>query len=141
MTSLTPISRCDSLYREPISIKEDSNLLRIICCTPFLGTIASIFIQLSLDEKWSSTKNEPLMIELLHIKNQYKVADVIRNLINVAIMVASIAYKIIPLTSFQVAWISLLLTASALSMHARSENMKVISEIETTGYKEYMKIW
>jgi hypothetical protein len=129
---------------EPFSIEEDSVILRAVACVPIIGTVVSLRIETSLNEKMKIEKNESTVIELLEIKNQYKVANMIRNLITIAVVVSLLASRIIPLTIANEALaggcVGILVAAAGISFHQRNVNMKTIREIQTTGYTPTMRI-
>jgi hypothetical protein len=133
-----------SIHSAPFPLKpiaEDSTCLKTICCIPFYGAISSSFVEASLRQQCNQTRVEPILIEIIHIKNQYKIASVIRSLFTIAVLIAAVAYKIIPATLFFTICIGVHIAMTASQLCTRNQNIHLIKELETTGYRAGMKVW
>src|ERR1700674_5730388 len=73
------------------SIRENSIVFKMASCVPFLGLIPSQICQLTLMGKIDRTRDVPRLVQLIDVKNHYKIATMTRNLLTLVLVVASIA--------------------------------------------------
>jgi len=59
-------------------IPEDSIYRKLIACIPILGAIPTLMNNISLNKKIAQTKEPIRLVKLIIIKNQYKIASIIR---------------------------------------------------------------
>jgi|GEM_PF-1855223 len=118
---------------QSIAIEENSAITKAICCIPLLGIIVSHNQDVSLTKKIDDEPKVFRIIELINIKNQYKVANAVRSLFTAALIISGIALGIIGYTIFP-SCAAILLTLDAwLNMDAINQNNKLITELELTG--------
>lgn len=125
----------------PLAIEENSTLLKAISCIPLIGIATSLFQEISLAHKITQVADAPRLIELINVKNQYKVANVVRNLFTAALIVAGIALGIIGGTFAFGAVLTLAHVGMAgLNIYRIHKNSQVVSELQTTGFRTGMQI-
>jgi hypothetical protein len=118
---------------QPIFIAEDSALFKIISCIPLLGIIPSMLMELSLAEKITKTDDAEHLIRLITIKNSYKEAQVVRNLITMALMVAAFATGILGPLGLILAAVHAGLAGT--KAHRINQNKEVISHLKRNGFQ------
>lgn len=67
-------------------IKEDSSLNKAIACIPIVGGIIGVYNESSLAQQISSTKNVGALIRFIEVKNHYKIASIVREVLLIAII-------------------------------------------------------
>lgn len=88
MITLTPPPLADY-------IAEDSLLRKIIACIPLLGIISSVKNELSLKGAINENKDPQRIIRRIEVKNHYKIASIMRELLTLALVVAIVASGIL----------------------------------------------
>ena len=73
------------------AIPENSLFLKAISYAPILGIIPQLFAELSIGNRISTEEEHLRMIELIEIKSDYKIAGIMRSLIECAMIVACVA--------------------------------------------------
>lgn len=116
----------------PIVIEEDSTFRKVITCLPIVGAISSILAEFSLADKAIQTRGNRLqLIELIKVNNQYKMADVVRSLVSIALVVAGIALKALPTTSSPL--IAIEIGLIGLFIFRMDQNNQLMSQLQTAG--------
>jgi len=124
----------------PIHIEEDSPVDLIRSRFPLTGSFLSSDRRKSLVEKINDTEEPARLIELIKVKNKYVYADMDRNLITAAFLVANVAMSIISST-WGYMGAGVMVGGAALHLYIISHNTEVIKELQTTGeIKPGMKV-
>lgn len=74
-----------------IHFPEDSLFYKLLACIPIIGTISTLLNEGSLRVKIIQSKNIQQTNRLINVQNHYKIAAIIRELLSVAIVIASLA--------------------------------------------------
>lgn len=130
---------------QPIVIEENSLLMKALSYVPLIGFISSLIQERSLANKIFITAEAPRLVELINVKNQYKIANAVRNLLTAALIVAGIAFGIFsgplafgiigsPLLSGTISTI-LLTGVAGLNVYKIHQNNAVINELQSTGVR------
>ena len=115
--SISEVS-CDlSAYDDDIAI--ESPYLKTLCCAPVLGFIPYVIAELSLTKQINAEKDLKKAIQLIELKNEYKICFVLNNLFTLAIAISAIASPII---------IAIPLTFAALTIKGIVHNNTVIDK-------------
>lgn len=117
-----------------IFIEEDSTPLKALACIPIIGAAVGYFQERSLAEKITQTTAVPRAIELITVKNQYKVTGIVRGLITIAWNVAGIAFRIFGVYSGAIGALLLIVNIGGIAQHAYYiyQNNQAIHELQTT---------
>lgn len=124
---------------QPITIEENSTIMKVLSCIPLLGIIPATIQDRSLALKITLEENASRLVELIKVKNQYKVANIVRNVITIALMVAGIALGLLSVGLGTVC-ASLLALAVGFYVYNIHENNKVINILQTTGVRPGLKV-
>jgi hypothetical protein len=136
---------------EPTFIEENSLLTKALSYIPLIGIIPSVIQQNSLANKISSTRESPKLIELINVKNQYKIASTVRILLTAALIIVGIAFGILsgplafgmigsPLLSGTISTI-LLTGVVGFNIYGIHQNNKFINELRSTGFREGVRVF
>lgn len=131
-TAANPLSRASNSVL-PIVIKENSTFLKAISCVPVVGIVVSLFQEISLGRKITETKDPAKLIELMELKNQYKFANAVRNLLTSVLIVAGIAFGYLNGT-FAVS-AGLYIVFAGLHIYRINQNNQLINELRSTGFR------
>ena len=123
-----------------ITLEENSTLRKVVSCIPVIGTIISPMQEASLANKIRRVSDVFLLTFLIEVKNEYKMAAAVRNLIIVAFVVVRIASGIFTATPILLITLSIHVGLAALNSYEIYQNNKVINELETDGFKQGLKI-
>lgn len=91
-------SYLSSAYQKSSSfqpIAEDSVLILVLSCTPFIGIIPSIIQENSINNQWGTEKNQRRAIELLKVKNIYKLTKIASCFISAGLILAGIVVGVL----------------------------------------------
>lgn len=136
------VSGISSSKPQSIVIEENSLLMKVISYIPLIGIIPAFIQEVSLANKIFNTSatEVPRVIELINIKNQYKIASAVRNLLTAALIVAGTAFGILggALVSSAVPTVTLIGLAG-LHIYKMSQNNKLITELQSTGFRRGMR--
>src|SRR6185312_7006614 len=113
--------------REPIC-PEDSSFRKGISYIPFVGLICGWFQELSLAEQISQPQPREKMIELLSVKNDYKLAQVANCLISIAILIAGVALSFF-LFSEVTSGIGFMVVYGGMSLYGLNRNSESIERL------------
>ena len=136
----------NSLFRSSysashIAIEENSTFLKAISCIPMIGIFPSMFQEISLADKINRTADVPRLVELINIKNQYKIANAVRNLLTAALTVTGIALNLFSGFFALAAVLTCLhIGLAAIHIYRVNQNNKVVNELQTTGLRPGMLI-
>jgi hypothetical protein len=126
-------------FLEPFIVQEDSTLMKVFSCIPILGMIPSMIQEVSLANKAGLLANRAQLLEVIKVKNQYKVANIIRNVLDIALIVAGIALGII--SRVLGVFLIILTVVNVLNIADRiAYNKTVINELQIRGFRPRMKI-
>lgn len=126
---------------QSILIEENSAVMKAISCIPLLGLIPSYIQESSLERKITNTLGAPRAIELINVKNQYKAANVIRNLLSAALTIAGIAFGILSGTLVSGAVSIVIFTGLAgLYIYEIKHNNKIITDLQSTGIRPGIRV-
>lgn len=121
------------------AIEEDLIVLKALSCIPILGAFLSVCVEFSLVKKLENTTSVPKLIELINIKNQYKIINVGRNMLTVALVIAGMAYGIIVKGVLTKIFLAGLLIGIAINLYGIKKNNQLIKELQTSGLKAGMQ--
>jgi hypothetical protein len=115
-------------------IEENSNWMKAVSCVPILGIIPSMIQETSLVTKIAEERRAPKKIELIQIKNHYKIANATRGVLAAALLVIGIASGILNL-GFLVASLSVigLLGFSVWDISQAIHNAKIVDGLRAAG--------
>ena len=122
----------------PVAIEEHSPLLKAISLIPLIGIIPSFFQEISLAKKIKQSSNVLRVIELINIKNEYKVANVGRNLITAALILNAIGLGIIRASATFLAFVHI--GVAGLHIYLINQNKQVVKELQKSGPRPGMRI-
>lgn len=124
---------------QPIDIEENSTLMKVLSCIPILGNIPTVIQEQSLGLKIAFTDEVPRLIELIKVKNKYKVASIVRELIEIALIVTGIALGVL---SIGLGTICAAISAFYVGINISRiiENKKVINILQTTGVMPGLRV-
>lgn len=114
----------------PISvIPENSIILKAISCVPIVGILAQLFSELSIVARIEG-QNIPRLIELIDIKNDYKIAGIIRTSVECALAIACMVFEI-----FEISIILPLVSCACIFLHVYNltHNQAIIAQIQNQG--------
>lgn len=121
---------------EPTVIEENSTLMKVLSCIPVIGILPFVIQDRSLALKISLASEAEVhrLVELITVKNQYKVIAGVRGLLNIALVVAGLAFGVLSTAGyFAIAFFILRLTGI---INAFYENKGVIHILQTQGFKQ-----
>lgn len=124
-------------------LPEDKILPKIATALPVLGLIVGLFKERSLAKKITQTAIPNQLVYAINVKNHYKVASVVRNLLTAtAIAVAIVALGVFgtPLAIPLFVAAGLHVLATGLIVGHICINKKNVNELQTTGVRPGMKI-
>lgn len=134
-------------------IEEDSTLLKAISCIPVVWPLFSFIQENSLAEQITRTGDPSRLIELINVKNQYKILRVATSLFITALLVSGIAPGIIgfvafglsaPIVSASPTWLyivtALYIGAVGVEIYRINHNNQIVNELQTTGRRPGMQI-
>lgn len=124
---------------QPFAIQENSILLKAISCIPIFGIIISASQEISLIEKIKHTDKAPRLIELIQIKNEYKAANITRNLLQAAFVVTGIALGFFS-CGLGASMTGVFLALSGIHAYTIYQNTRVINELQSTGFRPGMLV-
>lgn len=113
------------------SIPEADPTVLKLSYIPLIGTISSGFQEVSLAKRFTQTADAPRAIEVIKVKNRYKVASAVRNLVTAALLVAGMALGILG-EAFAFGAI-LAIGLAGIHIYRINKNIKVIKELQSTG--------
>lgn len=126
----------------PFLIPEDSIVLKVLACVPAIGNFVSVVSYFSLKTKLLQPTTIPHTIELIRVKNDFIVADIMRNMFFVVLLVSQIALGV-----FSGGWLvvpvlgAIFFTIIALvHLIQINQNNKIIRELQATGYRAGMAV-
>lgn len=162
-TAANPISRTANGV-SPFTIEEDSMPRKVISCIPLIGIFFSASQENSLANQISciprvgmffspsqenslvnqiinTTKKTNLLklVELINIKNQYKVTNVVRNLLTVVLVMTGIANGFFG-GIFALSSIILHIGMAGQNIYKISQNKQIVNELQATGYRQGMQV-
>lgn len=121
-----------------------SVLMRIIHCVPIIGNYLSNNLEATLNYNISLTTRASKLVELINVKNQLKIASIVRSLLLAALIISGIALGIFsgplalgiigsPLFSSVVIVIiaTVIVGVNALNIY---KNKAVINELQSPGW-------
>ena len=115
--SISEVS-CDlSAYDDDIAI--ESPYLKTLCCAPVLGLIPYVIAELSLTKQIKAEKDLKKAIQLIELKNEYKICFVLSNILATAMAISTLASPII---------LAVPLTFAALTIKGIIQNYQVIDK-------------
>lgn len=85
------------------------------------------------------TTDAPKLIELINVKNQYKDANIVRNLLTATLIVAGIALGIFGST-FGLVFAGVHIAVAGFTIHLINQNNKIVNELQTTGFRHGMRV-
>lgn len=130
-----------SIHISTLAIKEDSILLKAISCIPVVGVVFSLFQETSIADKITQTSDPTRAIELINLKNQYKIANVVRNLFTAALIATGIALGILSGSfAFGAVLISAHVGMAGINICQIHQNNQVVNELQTTGFRMGMQV-
>ena len=127
----------------------DSPILKASCAIPFFGFIPSYILQSQINHEFQSygqflhdpnlnASVNPRIVELIEIKNHYKIAAVLGQLLTIALLVAGIALGTIPEISLAFGVIMLNAISIGLNLYHIFYNHHVAREISAHGHHGYI---
>lgn len=72
-------------------IPEDSIYRKLLGCIPIIGIISTVFNEHSLGRKITQTKESNYLVKLINVKNHYKSASIVRELLSLTLIVTGVA--------------------------------------------------
>lgn len=125
-------------------IQEDSTFLKVITAVPILGIFSRIIINPSLREQVDQALRGPpsgqhLLLKLIEIRNEYLVADIVRSVATIALLIAGLVLGIFGtiglIGKFLIGgFIGFSTLFAAMYLGHLLHNRKVIGVIEENGY-------
>ena len=82
---------CIERIWNPTTIEEDNVIFKALTCVPVVGVFVSLFQQNDLSQQMRSTNDQNRLIQLIEVTNDYKIASIVRDVILLAMIVASFA--------------------------------------------------
>jgi hypothetical protein len=134
----------ESTFLEPLA--EDSVGWKILSYIPFFGALPSAIQQASLVCKIEKETEIQRIVELIEVKNSYKLGDAVRSLLNAVFCVVAVASGILGagLYGFHFLGPSLLvgyfLLYAGVQAYGISHNSKIIKDLSSVGIKLGMQI-
>ena len=116
------------------SIPEDSTFLKAISYIPFLGTITSHLARNSLKyafDQANTTSDVPRIISILNVNIHYKAADVIRNMVWIAVLASAIACDVIG--SFFILGVAISVALLGNAIYEINHNRQILNQIRQNG--------
>ncbi|MES2273676.1 MAG: hypothetical protein V4487_05755 [Chlamydiota bacterium] len=129
-----PIVR-NTFYHDAL---ENSNLIKALSCVPVFGEFVSRMVQFSLQSEIAKSEILAETIELIQITNEYKSADIARRILSVVILIIGLALGALP--GLQLLCIGIMIGTIAWSAHERNKNCELITELQTTGFRDGMRV-
>lgn len=122
---------------------EDSILLKMACCIPVFGMITSYCIQeLSLNFKVIAANKADRAIKLINLKNQYKVAFLVSNMLTVAGVVGLLAAGIFTIAAEQAAKVIMFpLIATIITCANIYRNLEAIKELNESRFFARVQVY
>lgn len=119
-----------------IVLEEDSAVMKEISCIPFLGILPSFIQEVSLARQIRNTTNVSRLIALINVKNEYKTANIARNLLTAALIITGIAFGILSHgIIFGTVTTLLLASIARLEYEKINRNKAMISELQNAGIR------
>lgn len=131
----------------------DSTLLKALNLVPFLGYIPNAVIQANITSEFRIRASYvqdvnlhsslvPRMVELIEIKNHYKITNIIGRLIDIALLVAGVAYGILPVMGLVLAVVAFKSVVIGLDIYNILNNQRLMRNFQENGipYNRYMDI-
>lgn len=139
MTTGTINNQARPVNQQAIPIEENSAFLKAVSCIPLIGMWPSALAERSLNTKLQNETSAPRLIELIQVKNDYKKANGIRNLLSLALVIGGLALGIM---SKGVAVFSGIFFAgiAAFNAHRATRNVEVIQELQSSGFRPGMTV-
>jgi len=124
----------------PLVIEENSGIRKAIAYIPVVGEIVSYAQEASLETKIFSTTSVPRLVELISVKNDYKIANAVRSVVTVAAIIATVSFVIFSDAAFSSLIIPtiplclFLLARAADNNWGIGRNNSVIGTLSSRGY-------
>lgn len=95
-TAVSPLNpvHTDENSLPPQVFPEDSTILKVISCVPLLGMRLSYSQEHSLLKKISRENNVPQLVRLINLRNDYKMANVIRSIFSAILCILEITFGV-----------------------------------------------
>jgi hypothetical protein len=139
--ALPPLYAAPQANQYP-SLCEDSLPLKMLSALPFIGSIPRMIATNSLNDKFCETRNSSRLIEVIHVKNDFKRANIASNMILNALIIVGLATGFITGTLGIIASIAAILLTSIVTGVINSsitENNKMVSTILAANEPMYMQ--
>jgi hypothetical protein len=120
------------IFHQPIVIEEDSTLMKVLSCIPLLGIVPAIMQDKTLGLKIFLTDDVPRLVELIKVKNQYKVMNVVRDVISLALIITGLAFGVLSVISCIT--LGILAISIVLNISRFYENKTVIHILQAKGF-------
>lgn len=75
-------------------IPEDSFWKKLLCCIPVIGILPTVYFESTLRKKITGSSNRERIIKLITVKNDYKIASMVRESLTIALLVTAVVFKI-----------------------------------------------
>jgi hypothetical protein len=130
-----------------INIPENSFFLKAATCIPVLGNVFGVFQQYSLVQKLQHTvSNDTISITnrifLINVKNDYRVADLIRTITILALIVAQFAVGLFTgMYVFFGILVSIGILLAGKNIYAIYANHQNIKQLQTVGFTPGTQIY
>lgn len=125
---------------QPIAIEENTTLKKILSCIPLIGFLPSFIHEKSLKAQIKLSNNVPRMVELLKVKNQYKVMNIVRDFINIALIICGFAFGILG-TAFCGICLGIYAIDILFNVERLSENKVAIHTLQARGFQPNLVIY
>ncbi len=124
-------------------IGEDSTFRKAISCIPVLGVVMALFNEFSLAEKIRTEVKIERAFRLIDVKNHYKMAGMIRELLFIAIITTLMATGVLRGTiPLAIGGVSIAVIIGVLALHGYRirHNKQLIEEIAQHGVRQDMEV-
>jgi hypothetical protein len=119
--------------RQAFVIKENSTLMKVLSAIPLLGIIPTYIQENSLGSKIELSADAPRLVQLIEVKNQYKVMNIVRDLLSIALAVAGVAFGVLTAAGGGVC-LGIFALSIGVNVYRITENKTVIDILQTKGF-------
>lgn len=110
-----------------LEVPEDSIFRKLAACIPVIGIYFSVTNQRSLVKKITTWEGNKTKAALIYVKNHYKVASIVRNILSVALVTSTVA-----LSSLVPVVIPLAMVSNTCKAYAIYKNRQLSKELQNT---------
>lgn len=86
-----------NLPPQTFDIEEDALIEKFLACIPVVGIFVQLTNEVSLATQIERTLNPAHVIQLIDVKNDYKIAGIVQKVLTLAILTAAVFFNLFPI--------------------------------------------